>query len=189
MKLKLTLIIALSVFTTAVFSQKNTSTKKGQLLGLHFNLSDFKGTSGISDPAKSNGYSSIKNMSKGISFSYWRGLTTKVDLSAKLNTIFHDYNLIANGLSDKTEVGIELEPTINIRPMGDGAKLAPFLTTGVGVGYYTGNFGAYIPAGGGIQLNWSNTTYLFVQAQYKFTLTKKVLGDNLFYSIGIAESF
>ena len=189
MKLKPTLIIVLSVFSISVFSQKPADGKKGQLIGLHFNLSDFKGSATISNPAKSSGYNSIKDMSKGISFSYWKGLASTVDFSAKLNANFHNYNLIANGLSDKTEIGLELEPSINIRPMGDGARLAPFLTAGIGIGYYSGDFGAYLPAGGGIQLNCNNTTYLFVQAQYKFTLTKKVLGDNLFYSIGIAENF
>jgi len=41
----------------------------------------------------------------------------------------------------------------------------------------------------GLQLNCSNATYLFLQAQYRFTLTKKEFGDNLLYSFGIAEHF
>ena len=192
MKLKLTLVISIIIFCTSTFAQKATSTaasKKGQLFGVNFILADFNSPNGIKTPATGKGYSSLKDMSKGLSFSYWKGLTSTVDLSAKLNAIFHNYNLIANGASDKTELGLELEPSINIRPMGDNAKLAPFLTTGVGVGYYTGDFGAYIPAGLGLQLNCNSNTYFFLQAQYRFTLTKKVLGDNLLYSFGIAENF
>ena len=192
MKLKLMLVLSLIILSTNIFSQTTKSTtgsKKPQLLGLHFILADFNSPNDIKTPGGGKGYSSVKNMSKGVAFSYWKGLTSTVDFSAKLNAIFHDYNLIANGSSDKTEMGLELEPTINIRPMGDNAKLAPFLTAGIGAGYYTGDFGAYIPAGVGLQVNWNSTIYLFLQAQYRFTLTKKVLGDNLLYSFGIAQNF
>jgi len=190
MKLKLTLVLSLIILSTSIFAQKGkTGTKKPQLIGVNFLLADYNSVNGIKSPGTGKGYSSVRDMSKGIAFSYWKGLTSTVDFSAKLDAIFSNYNLTANGLSDKTELGLELEPTINIRPMGDNAKLAPFLTTGVGVGYYTSDFGAYIPAGVGLQLNMSNTTYLFLQAQYRFSLTKKVVGDNLLYSFGIAENF
>jgi len=188
MKLKLTLITAFLLLTNLSFSQTK-QTKKSQLLGLHYNLSDFKGPAGLKDPSTGKGYSSFKDMSKGFSISYWKGLTTKIDLSAKANAIFYDYSGINQGITGKTEIGVELEPTINIRPFSDAAKLAPFLTTGVGIGLYNDKFGGYIPAGGGVQFNFENFIYLFVQAQYKFTLTKKVLGDNLFYSIGLAQKF
>jgi OOP family OmpA-OmpF porin len=190
MKLKLTLVLSLVILSTSIFAQKtSTGSKKPQLLGINFVLVDFNSVNGIKTPASGKGYSAIRNMSKGLAFSYWKGLTSTIDFSAKLDAIFNNYNLNANGLSDKTELGLELEPTINIRPMGDNAKLAPFLTTGVGVGYYTSDFGAYIPAGVGLQVNCSSTTYFFLQAQYRFSLTKKILGDNLFYSFGIAENF
>lgn len=186
MKLKLTLslIVVLSILTTTVSSQ----TKKGQLAGLHYNMADFNTTS-LKDATAGKGYSNLKDMSKGFSLSYWRGLTSKIDLAVKANAIFHDYSSIYQGITGKTEIGVELEPTINIRPFADAAKLAPFATTGIGVGLYNDKIGGYIPAGGGLQLNFDNLTYFFVQAQYKFTLTKKVLGDNLFYSIGFAQKF
>ena len=189
MKQKLTLLLAVAIFCTGAFAQQNwAAPKKGSLGGIHFNFADFNAPSGIKNPLTGKVYSSIKNMSKGISFSYWKGLTSKIDFSTKINAMFHNYNIIHYGLSDKTELGLELEPTINIRPVKDNAKLAPFLTAGVGAGYYTGHFGAYIPAGLGLQLNWSGVTYLFLQTQYKFSLTEKVLDDNLFYSVGLAEN-
>jgi OmpA-OmpF porin, OOP family len=189
MKQKLTLLMAVAIFCTNAIAQQNWSAaKKGTLAGVHFNMADFNGPTGIKSPLTGKVYSPIRDMSKGISFSYWKGLTSKIDFSTKLNAMFHNYNLIHNGLSNKTEIGLELEPTINIRPVNDNAKLAPFLTTGVGVGYYTGNFGAYVPAGVGLQLNWSSVTYMFIQAQYKFALTKDVVDDNLFYSIGLAQN-
>ncbi|MGC4103875.1 hypothetical protein [Ferruginibacter sp.] len=186
MKLKLTLILSLIVLSVNIFAQKTAATKKGQLFGVHFVLVDYNSTGGVKHPGSGKGYTAVRDMSKGIGFSYWKGLTSTIDFSAKLQGFLHDYN---NELDNKTGVGAEFEPTINIRPMGDNAKLAPFLTAGAGVGYYGGDFGAYIPAGLGLQLNFSSSTYFLLQAQYRFTLTKKVVGDNLFYSVGIAQNF
>jgi OmpA-OmpF porin, OOP family len=187
MKNKLKLVLAFAFFCTAAFAQKPSGVK-GSLIGIHFNLADFKGPIQLEDNSVGRGYSSIKDMNQGFSISYWKGLNKKIDFSVKANAIFRDYAGIYRGVLNKTEVGLELEPTINIRPYTDASKVAPFLTAGVGGGFYGGKFGAYAPAGAGVQINIKNVSYLFVQAQYKFTLTDKILGDNLFYSIGFAEN-
>ncbi len=192
MKQKLTLILALSLLATSTFSQKNkksgNDTKKGPLVGVHFNMQDFKAPTGIKDPISGKVYSSIRDMDKGFSFSYWKGIKPRIDFSLKLNASFRDYSSIYYGVPKETEIGLELEPSINIRPFSDAALFNPFLTVGVGGGLYTNHFGAYLPAGLGLQVNLNNTTYLFVQGQYRWTLTKKTLGDNLFYSFGIAQN-
>jgi OmpA-OmpF porin, OOP family len=188
MNFKLTLIAVLCVCTASNAQQKNDS-KKPQLFGIHYNMSDFNSPAGIKNPGSSKGYSSIRDMNKGLSVSYWRGLCNKIDLAVKANAVFRDFGAIYQGTTGKTEVGIELEPTINVRAFPESAKLSPFLTLGAGVGMYNNKFGGFVPAGGGFQVNFESLTYLFVQAQYKFTLTQKVLGDNMFYSIGFAQKF
>lgn len=184
MKLKLTLVVAATLLFGAAYSQK-----KGNLIGVHYNLSDFNSPSSISSPSTGKGYTSLRDMNKGVSVSWWKGLNSKIDLSVKANAIFRDYGAIYQSNTSKSGVGLEAEPALNIRPFGDAAKIAPFLTAGAGIGYYDNKFGGYIPAGGGLQFNLDNTVYLLLQAQYKFTLTPKVLGDNLFYSFGIAQKF
>jgi hypothetical protein len=193
MKQKFTLTLLIAFFVVAAMAQKPkkfgfvAGQKKPALFGIGFNLSDFNAPKnfGSNGNAKSLG---IADMSAGVSLSYWKGLTPFIDFSAKLNGIFHDYSAIYYGLPGKTEIGLELEPTINIRPLKDENMWAPFLTTGLGMGLYTNHIGAFLPLGGGLQFNASSTTYLFVQAQYKWSLTPKVLGNNLFYSIGFAQN-
>jgi hypothetical protein len=98
MKQKLTLILALTLLATSAFSQKSknkgTSDKKGPLVGLHFNLQDFVAPLGIKDPETGNVYSTVKDMTKGFSLSYWKGIHPKVDFAAKLNVSFRDYTAI-----------------------------------------------------------------------------------------------
>lgn len=189
MKHKLSLLLALVTMVSGSFAQRSwLPAKKGTLVGVHYNMADFKGPSGIKDPITGKVYSSVRDMNKGFSFSYWKGLTSKIDLSVKANAMFRDYSAIYQGITGKTEIGIELEPALNVRPFTDATRLAPFLTAGLGGGIYNDKFGAYVPAGVGLQFNMNSVTYLMLQAQYKFTLTDKVLGDNLFYSVGFAQN-
>lgn len=189
MKQKLSLLLAILIVCSNAMAQKNWGpAKKGSLFGVHYNMADFKAPTGIKDPITGKVYSTIREMNKGFSLSYWKGLTSKIDLSVKANAMFRDYSAIYQGVTGKTEIGLELEPALNVRPFNDGSKLAPFLTAGLGGGLYNNKFGAYVPAGVGLQWNMNSITYMFLQAQYKFTLTDKVLGDNLFYSVGFAQN-
>ena len=198
MKQKLTLILALALLATSAFAQKTKAKgeKKGPLIGLHYNMQDFTAPLGIKDPITGKVYSKFKDMDKGFSLSYWRGLHPKIDLAVKINASFRDYRAIRTGLTQKTEIGAELEPTLNLRPFDDAALINPFLTVGAGAGWYTDKIGFYVPAGLGLQVNFNSVTYAFVQAQYRWDLTKKdpaygnkkVTGDNLFYSVGLAQN-
>jgi outer membrane protein OmpA-like peptidoglycan-associated protein len=194
MKQKLTLILALSLLATSAFSQKTkkmgAGDKKGPLFGLHFNMADFNAPIGIKDPSTGKTYSRINQMDKGFSLSYWKGIKPRIDFAIKVNAMFRPYSkyFVDYVYEQKTEIGLELEPSINLRPFPDEALLNPYLNVGIGGGYYTGKIGAYVPAGLGLQVNFNSTTYAFLQANYKWTLTKDVLGDNLFYSVGLAQN-
>jgi OmpA-OmpF porin, OOP family len=191
MKQKLTLILALSLLATSAFTQKKMSKgdKKGPLLGIHFNMQDFNAPEQIKHPSTGPGYTKLRDLDKGFSISYWKGLTSRLDVALKANASFRNYRAINTGNIDKNEIGIELEPTLNLRAFPDAALFNPFLTVGIGGGLYTDKFGAYVPAGLGVQVNLKSTTYLFLQGQYRWSLTDKAIGgDNLFYSFGVAQN-
>ena len=192
MKQATILLITLVLIATTSIAQKKKfkfvpGQTKPELFGIDFNLSDFNAPKSFGSNGNQKALG-IADMSAGVAVTYWKGLTPFIDFSAKLNGIFHDYSALYYGVAGKTEIGIELEPTINIRPLKDENIIAPFLTGGLGMGVYTNHIGAFVPLGGGIQLNASSTTYLFLQAQYKWSITPKVLGNNMFYSIGFAQN-
>jgi OmpA-OmpF porin, OOP family len=169
---------------------KFSSAKKGTLVGIHFNALDIKTPLTLKSAAGTRSFSRIEDMDLGFSLSYWKGLTKTIDFSTRAGILFHDYSGEDRGLLNQNDkqVGIELEPSLNFRPYGDNSLIAPFLTAGVGGGMYSGKFGAYLPAGGGVQFNFRSTSYVIVQAQYRFALTKDIMKDNVFYSLGVAQS-
>ena len=194
MKQKLTLLLSLLVVVTFASGQmmnsKYSSSKKGELFGIHFNALDIKTPLTLKNSAGTRTFTRIEEMDFGFSLSYWKGLTNTIDFSTRAGLLFHDYKSLDRNQTnnDRNQVGVELEPTLNFRPYGDNSLIAPFLTAGIGGGYYIDKFGAYIPTGVGVQFNFRSLTYVFVQAQYRFALTKNVLKDNIFYSLGIAQN-
>jgi hypothetical protein len=193
MKQKLTLLIAVLTLASASYAQTQKKfkfapgQKKPALFGIAFNLTDFNAPKNFGSNSNASTLP-ISGMSAGFSAYYWKGLTPFLDFSTRFNGIFHDYSANFKNIAGKTEIGLELEPSINIRPLKDENLWAPFLSVGVGAGIYTGTMGGYIPLGGGLQLNASSTTYFILQAQYKWSITPKVMGNNLFYSFGFAQN-
>ncbi len=185
MKQKLAFIFSFLVLATAGFAQ----TKKGSLIGIHFNSLDIKTPQTFKDNSGPKTLAGLKGQDYGFSLSYWRGLSSHLDLSVRGNLMFHDYSSQDRGVysSDRNQAGVELEPALNAFLFNNESMLNAFLTAGIGAGVYTGKAGAYVPTGVGLQANFNRETYVMLQAQYRFTLDKSVLKDNLFYSLGIAQ--
>ena len=189
MKQKLSLLFSLVVLATGAFAQvKKGSGKRGSLFGVHFNSMDIKTPQVFKDDSGPRTLSGFRDQDYGFSLSFWHGLTSHLDLSVRANLMFHDYeSLDRNRYTTKTtQTGLELEPALNAFLFNNESAFNAFLTAGIGAGVYTGDFGVYVPTGVGLQANFSKQTYIMLQAQYRFTLSKTVLRDNPFYSLGIA---
>lgn len=174
--------LALLLLTQVVFSQKFTSPKKGSNIGFSVNLTDFENRDKV-DP--------------GFSLMYWQGLTKHLDFSVRYNGLFSDY-AIANS-TNKGYAG-EGEISLHLRALSDDHVLNPFLSAGAGAGHYGKwdaglngsydgkiNWAAYVPVGGGLQLNMNSKSYLLFQANYRWSPTIAHLDNNMFYSIGFIK--
>jgi OOP family OmpA-OmpF porin len=187
------LIIIFLLFTIEIFAQKSLSPIKPPLIGVHLTLVDYnsptliKRTSLKQVLSKGDIFNPAKQ-SPAISISYWQGLTKNFDLSGKLNGISYDYRSHADPLRRKyqNEFGAEIEATINFHPVTDAHLFSPFITTGIGAGYYTNKSGEYIPLGLGWQFNFKNKVYIFLQNQFRFSLSTDVFPNNLLHSLGVA---
>jgi len=194
MKQKLVLLFSLMLMASGLFAQMELKTsnpaKKGSLFGIHFVGADFKTPVTWRNTASDRTSTQSRDLDYGFAISWWKGLTSRVDFSTRINAILHDYSVKdRNEATTKTEYGLELEPTINVRALKDNYFINPFLTVGIGGGLYTSKFGAYVPTGVGVQFNFNSVGYLMVQANYHWTLTKEKVKDNLMYSIGWAQNF
>jgi len=191
MKQKLTMVLASALLATGAVAQVNSGSpdKKPTLFGIHLNAVDFVTPETFKNNNTERKFAGLRDMDFGLTLSYWRGLTSKIDFAAKFNAILRNYAGARSETTTQTEAGLEIEPTLNFRPFSDKALVNPFLTAGIGAGLYTGKFGGYVPAGLGVQVNFTSVTYLMIQSNYRWSLDKDVLGDHLMHSIGIAHNF
>ena len=190
MKQKLTLILSFLALAGGAFAQKGKSTfdKRG-FVAVHLNALDVKTPLAWKNNTGPKTLAGFRELDLGFSLSYWRLIAPKVDFSTKATLMFHDYAANHRDVysSDNNQVGIELEPTLNIKAFKEENVFNMFLTAGVGGGIYSSKFGAYVPAGVGLQANFSSNTYLLLQSQYRFALTKDVIRDHIFYSFGVGQ--
>ena len=194
MKQKLTIIFLMSCMSYTVMAQRFSSPLKPSLIGLHYSLVDYNSptqidTTSLSQVLKKGDIFNPKKQASAFTVSYWKGLTTFLDFSAKFNGIFYEYTLHNSnpgGGRYYNEFGSELEASLNIRPISDAHFFQPFLTAGIGGGYYTNKYGGYVPLGIGFQFNIRSQVYFLLQSQYRLSLSKDVFPNNLFHSLGIA---
>ena len=196
MKQKLTLLLSflvvLSCASAQMMNSKYSSSKKGDLFGIHVTALDVF----TPDNFKKNGnrkiLTDLRKMDIGMAVSYWKGLTKTIDFSMKAGFSMDDFASAASNrttIRNENQFAVELEPSLNIRPYADNSFIAPFITVGIGGGRYSQSYGAYVPAGLGIQVNLKSSTYLLIQTQYRYALTRDVLKDAVGYSVGIAQNF
>ena len=190
MKQKLTLVLSFLAVVGIANAQFLKSIKNiRSLVGVHVNSMDVNTPQAWKDNEGPKTLGTLKNQDLGISFAYYQLVSPRVDFSGKANIMFHDYSgADRNVYSNKfTPIGLELEPSLNIKAFEDNYAYNAFVSAGVGAGIYSSKFGAYLPVGLGLQANFAKTTYMFIQSQYRFTLTKDAIKDNLFYSVGLAQ--
>ena len=147
--------------------------QKPSIIGFSANLVDFSTSQPKND-----------KFDPGFSIMYWKGITRKIDFSLRYNGLFTDYtrsNESSSGYSN------EFEASLHARPINDDHLVSPFISAGIGIGNYGNRWSTYTPLGGGLQLNMLGEGYIFLQANYRVSLNKNNLDNNMFYSLGFTQ--
>lgn len=191
MNKKITLLFIIYYICISVSAQKFTTPIKPSLFGFHYSLVDYNSpnqidSSSLKDVFDKGDIFNPRKQNSALTLSYWKGLNKFLDFSGKFNGIFYDYALTSTGEQVSNEFGAELEASLNARPVGDNHFFSPFITAGIGGGYYTNRFGGYVPLGIGFQFNIHSLVYFLLQTQYRWTLSKDIFPNNLFHSLGVA---
>ncbi len=189
MKKILLLIIGFGLFVTSFGQGEN---KKRPSLGVHFLLNDFRtaadlrGTS-LSSVLKSKQWHKTKNMTAGIAISYIQGLNNYLDFSGTLSGTFVRYPVPDKALPNDNDMMLEGAATVNLKLIPDNYWVSPFLTLGAGASKYRGYYGAFIPAGLGLQVNLFDEAFVLLNSQYRIPVTENV-AYHFYHSIGIAAN-
>ncbi|HTJ13808.1 MAG TPA: hypothetical protein VL547_17350, partial [Dinghuibacter sp.] len=164
--------------------------KKDPSIGIHFSLYDFNSAFlfqkiGFSQTLKGGSLTNIGDMQPGLALSFVNGLTNHLDYMVRYTGSFVDYPFPNSPGYDDEYLLSALDFSLQEKLLSDRYWVTPYLSAGVGAFSYKGNFGAYMPLGVGIQVNFFNEAFLFVHAQYQVGVSENA-APTLYYSLGVA---
>ena len=184
--------LLLSLLVTSVFSSAiaQTDYKKLPAFGVHFFFNDFQTasdfrTNGLAQVLSDKQWSKTNRMIPGLALSYLEGLSESVDFAGTLSGSFLDYPFRGGTPTYQNSLLLEAAATVNIKLTSDKYWVSPFLTAGVGASKWQGYYGAFIPAGLGLQVNFLDDAYLLINSQYRIPVTENA-SYHLYHSIGFA---
>ncbi|MEP7236950.1 MAG: OmpA family protein [Ferruginibacter sp.] len=193
---KIALFLCL-ISTIAVAQKKGEKVKperKKGMLSYSINYSDYGFVKAVKDSSISaafnrKGLFKSGNSAFGFGLSYWKGLGSHIDFSGNFAGTFSNFpKLFVKGDSiGQASFTPQLDLLLHIRALNDTRAINPFLTGGIGAGYFGKQLAVYAPVGVGLQFKFNSGVLLFVQAQWRMVLTDALRDDYTFYSIGFAQ--
>jgi outer membrane protein OmpA-like peptidoglycan-associated protein len=193
--MKLTRILtALAILATSSIFAQEQSVKKPKLFSYNISFSDYSFPKQIKDSTLSkafhhNDWLKPGNKSFGMGVSYWKGLSSHIDFSGTLTGTFSNFPalFVKDDSIGQAKFSTQLDALLHLRMFREKAAVNPFLTAGIGAGYFPGQFALYAPLGTGLQFRFNQGAYLFLQMQWRKKLTAGISQDYLFYSFGFAQ--
>lgn len=182
-------LIALASFKSATYAQSGDGVQPGTL-AVQFFLNDFKSaqtvrSNNLGTVLKNREFGKIKEMSPGIAISYIKGVSKRYDVSGTLAGSFVDYPMNNKPAFGQDYLLLEADASLRAKLISNKAFINPYLQAGFGISKYQGYFGAFIPAGAGMQINLFDEAYLQINAQYRIPVSETT-NYHFFFGIGLA---
>lgn len=182
----------LSTMTTFAFllSFGQSEYQKLPSFGIHYFNNDFETAkelraSSLADVIKNKKFTKTERMNPGIAISYIRGMGKYIDVTTSLAGSFVDFDVPGSGTAGTEKFFLEGTLTGNLKLLSDKYCVNPFLTLGIGGYGYRSTYGAFIPAGAGIQFKIVKDVFILANSQYRIPVTEKA-AYHFYHSLGIA---
>ncbi len=189
MKQSLILLITVCSFLTA--GAQNKDFKKLPSLGIQFADLDFKTgidlhNKGLTPVLKENKWLKNDRFNPALSLNYIQGITNNIDFMGRLTGAFLNYpsrNTLDVGTA--RDFYMEIDANANIKLLSDNYWVVPYLQVGVGISKERSNWMAYIPAGFGLQVNFSDVVFMHINTGFRTPVTSRA-NYNVFHAIGFS---
>ncbi len=189
MKKILAVLLGLYLFAPDSFGQN--AEVRPAAIGVSFFFNDFTTasrirSSSVSQVLSNKQWAKPKDMSPGLAVTYFKGLTKRLDFAGTMAGSFLKYPL-ANKTFTGDKFLLEGDASLNLKMVSEKYWVQPYVTAGVGASMYAGKyFGAFVPAGLGLKVNFFDDAHLFLTSQYRIPVTTETSNYHFFYQIGIA---
>ena len=159
-------------------------------IGVSFFFNDFTTperirSSSIENVFRDDTWASIREMAPGLAISYFNGLRKHLDIAATLSASYVNYS-VANKTFSGDALLLEADASINIKMFSEEYWVSPYAIAGIGGSKYRNYYGAFVPLGLGVKVNFFDEAHLFLSTQYRVPVTQETSKYHFMYSFGIA---
>lgn len=178
-----------SLFNLAL-AQENTKTVRPKALGVSFFFNDYTTpqrirSSAIENVLRDDSWASLSEMTPGLGITYFQGIRKWLDFASSLSASYVNYP-VANKTFNGDALLLEADASINIKMFSDEYWVSPYAIVGIGGSKYRNYYGAFVPLGLGIKVNFFQEANLFLNTQYRVPVTNETSTYHFMYSFGIA---
>ena len=191
MKKLFTSLLVICLFTGNGFAQNKYVRPKA--LGVSFVMNDFKTaqrikTGSLETVLREKTWAKLDEMSPGLALSYFQGLSSHIDFAGTLISSYVAYPVPNKPAGTTDGLLLEADASLNLKLLSDRYWVSPYLSVGVGASKYKNYYGAIMPLGAGIKVNFFDEAAVFFNTQYRVGVTKETTASHFIYSIGVAGS-
>ncbi|HEX5652837.1 MAG TPA: OmpA family protein [Chitinophagaceae bacterium] len=188
MKKLLAACFALYLFIPASRAQDDEIRRPA--IGISFFLNDFKTPERIRNTSlaqvlRDKQWADFSEMSPGLAIHYFKGLKKHIDLAATLAGAFVRYPF-PNRTFNNDHLLLSGDISANFKMVSEAYWVQPYLIAGIGGHVYNNYWGAFIPLGLGLKVNFFDDAHLFITSQYRVPITNETSNYHMFHSFGIA---
>jgi OOP family OmpA-OmpF porin len=188
MKKILSALFALYLLVPASYGQDDEIRPKA--LGISLFVNDFVTPSRIRTTSlvkvlSDKKLAKLSEMQPGLAITYFQGLRKHIDYSVSLGGSFLRYP-IPNRSIGSDKLLLEANGAVIFKATSEKYWVQPYLSIGVGGHKYLGYYGAFLPVGLGVKVNFLDDAHLFVNSTYRVPITVETAEYHLQHSVGVA---
>ena len=189
MKKVLSVLFAVYMIVPVSYGQKENYIRP-KAIGVSFFLNDFVTpnrirTTSLSTVLSDKKFARMREMSPGLALHYFKGVSNHVDINASIGGSFINYPM-PNKIFFNDNFLLEASATVNLKMTSEKYWVQPYIIAGVGGHKYKYFYGAFLPVGLGMKVNFWDEAHLFVTSTYRVPITLETSNYHLQHSIGLA---
>lgn len=186
---KLLVLLSVLFFIKDGFAQTGSYIRPAAL-GISFNVVDYTTaqrirSSSIGTVINRKQAAKIKEMSPGLSITYFKGLRNHIDFAGTLLGSYTRVLLDGNTTQDDQFL-LEGDASVNLKMFSENYFFSPYLSAGVGFSSYNQRVGAFVPLGGGLKFNLFNEAAIYITTQYRVPVTTETGAYHFVHGFGIS---
>jgi OOP family OmpA-OmpF porin len=177
-------------FVVGSATAQSSASSKPTSIGISFLFFDYETPnrmrrSSFRQVLKDGDWAHLNEMSPGLAITYFKGLHPHIDFASTLSGAFAD-NALPGETDNENAFVVQADATLQFNMLSNRYMVTPYLIAGVGASKFKEYYGAFMPLGGGVKINFFNEAAFFVNGKYHLPVNTNTVNPHFIFSIGIA---